>query len=1347
MASGFSEAFDRRLQSLTNTMDSIQGLSAWIIEHKQRSSRIVERWIKCVRKSSIDHRLNLLYLANDVVQNCKRKDAIEFREEFSQAFLEAATLVRDPSIRKSAERIFSIWKQRNIYDEDLINKFREALVNAEVRVDTHSNVLSEFRPKVLVEQLNAHKKLQNAVITKEQEIMAQAEFWNTEALKRLKDRTEGKKFSKDLETANTRMAEFCSQLEKDVKMKPTLIDSLDKSEIFYEAQYKEVKIVVNAYKNFANRVNNLKKKLEQVREKLLAEPESPVPSPSIDAPSPSTPDSLIDEASSEPWPTVAADSVAESAVPSADKEESKKGSPLPSGQPTTISSNNDDNQLCPSIDYPSLPDLDLSKLTSFLGPLSGVNSTQDAPSLNKEQTPNQDAMNPQTGDLQEHQGSKDDRMSPCADPGPGSHISTMQGLANLLNAVSQASQEPRLVEDSTSNQSSHPALRQVQQAGNQLWKLAWDESIPDSPASLEFAQHGPSKSQEPHPSVDTGWASGSSFLSEQPHSPTAKEQVDNNPLCSDELPSDSLEKRINSFLQGNPNFQPLELDLSTVVSSSSPCKPDVSDTMLSPVMERPQPIPCLGMDNPSPIPCINTGRQIPFLLPGKVSPSPNLLGLTDMPEDSVGSVTDDGNCGTPTQDEPADVGPPSSQQPSSSTVSMHEWSHPPVTSSQTMITASDQYHPAGRGDVSPIMKGCLSPAAHFTNQETSVLEQSQQGGVSIPPNLLRLMDMCSRKNNFEPSPMPATELDRDSTATHSDKWSAQIQTSSQSSWEDRLGGPPVSYSIPATSTFTSTSSYLPHNLSDLSSVSKTVSLEIESSKPNVHFQGHLQHPPQHPSNESPEVRAPCDSGKISSQGYDLPEGIHPPPPPPPPLPLPPLPPPPFMAPLFPFLANSKAESSFVATSQSFMQSSLSSRPLVSTFLPHPHDNSRSTPVMPSSVAQPVPLTPPLLPLPLPEMLNIPPPPLIPPPPSSPQNAPPLPSSRNNLLLPPLPPGLPNFPPLPIHPSQIAHGVGQMPMPPRPRHLSAGFVMRSPLPRGPIPMQHDGPPRSPFFGAGSWLHDYPSEPKHDLLNSDSDYERFPVGCRDSGTSAKHNTTQSPVHIKNVSSEEVHLRESVQSSSLLHSSERIHKSQSMETTGGADSVSRGGCEGERGELELDKDERCLPPSFQALGEQHKWPSNQRHSNYHQRHHLGNMPDSGRGRMRMSSPPPYQHGLLTTPMSHPSPRHMITNDGRFPRPEFYPQGPPPDRAQFRGSWKRPPYPFVSQPHLPPKRPFLPHYSTINRYQARTDNVASARSRRHTDVEDILLIQTIEAHGGSTSFSIILGLAQLCFYKSTNT
>lgn len=40
------------------------------------------------------HRLNLFYLANDVIQNCKRKNAIVYRSTFAEVLPEAALLVK-----------------------------------------------------------------------------------------------------------------------------------------------------------------------------------------------------------------------------------------------------------------------------------------------------------------------------------------------------------------------------------------------------------------------------------------------------------------------------------------------------------------------------------------------------------------------------------------------------------------------------------------------------------------------------------------------------------------------------------------------------------------------------------------------------------------------------------------------------------------------------------------------------------------------------------------------------------------------------------------------------------------------------------------------------------------------------------------------------------------------------------------------------------------------------------------------------------------------------------------------------------------------------------------------------
>lgn len=41
-----------------------------------------------------NHRLNLFYLANDVIQNCKRKNAIVYRSAFAEVLPNAALMVK-----------------------------------------------------------------------------------------------------------------------------------------------------------------------------------------------------------------------------------------------------------------------------------------------------------------------------------------------------------------------------------------------------------------------------------------------------------------------------------------------------------------------------------------------------------------------------------------------------------------------------------------------------------------------------------------------------------------------------------------------------------------------------------------------------------------------------------------------------------------------------------------------------------------------------------------------------------------------------------------------------------------------------------------------------------------------------------------------------------------------------------------------------------------------------------------------------------------------------------------------------------------------------------------------------
>ncbi|KAI1230004.1 Regulation of nuclear pre-mRNA domain-containing protein 2, partial [Lamprotornis superbus] len=263
-------------------------------------------------QAAFPHRLNLFYLANDVIQNCKRKNAIVFRDTFAEVLPEAASLVKDPSVSKSIERIFKIWEDRNVYPEETILALKEALsttfktqkqlkeslnkpnkpwkksqTSTNPKAALKSKIVAEFRPQSLIDELLLYKRSEDQIELKEKQLSTmRVDVCSTETLKCLKDKTGGKKFSKEFEEASSKLEEFVNGLDKQVKNGPSLTEALENAGIFYEAQYKEVKVVANAYKTFANRVSNLKKKLDQLKATLPDPEESPVPSPSMDAPSP-----------------------------------------------------------------------------------------------------------------------------------------------------------------------------------------------------------------------------------------------------------------------------------------------------------------------------------------------------------------------------------------------------------------------------------------------------------------------------------------------------------------------------------------------------------------------------------------------------------------------------------------------------------------------------------------------------------------------------------------------------------------------------------------------------------------------------------------------------------------------------------------------------------------------------------------------------------------------------------------------------------------------------------------------------------------------------------------------------
>ncbi len=89
------ENFLKKLDSVTPTRDSIQTMALWIIHHKHNHEIICDLWIRKLREmADVKQKLALFYLANDVIQNCRRKNAKVYQDTFKKHLEEAVKLVK-----------------------------------------------------------------------------------------------------------------------------------------------------------------------------------------------------------------------------------------------------------------------------------------------------------------------------------------------------------------------------------------------------------------------------------------------------------------------------------------------------------------------------------------------------------------------------------------------------------------------------------------------------------------------------------------------------------------------------------------------------------------------------------------------------------------------------------------------------------------------------------------------------------------------------------------------------------------------------------------------------------------------------------------------------------------------------------------------------------------------------------------------------------------------------------------------------------------------------------------------------------------------------------------------------
>ncbi|KAF2893990.1 hypothetical protein ILUMI_12186 [Ignelater luminosus] len=129
---GFTEsAFVKKLAELNSSSQSIQTLSLWLIHHRKHHAQIVKTWYKELIKAKESKKLTFMYLANDVIQNSRKKGP-EFGKEFGviliKAFQHLASIGYDEKMKTNLGRLLNIWGERGMYDAVQITEFRHALI-------------------------------------------------------------------------------------------------------------------------------------------------------------------------------------------------------------------------------------------------------------------------------------------------------------------------------------------------------------------------------------------------------------------------------------------------------------------------------------------------------------------------------------------------------------------------------------------------------------------------------------------------------------------------------------------------------------------------------------------------------------------------------------------------------------------------------------------------------------------------------------------------------------------------------------------------------------------------------------------------------------------------------------------------------------------------------------------------------------------------------------------------------------------------------------------------------------------------------------------------------------------
>jgi len=113
------DAVQAKLSALNETQDSIVSVAQWIMFYRRHADRAAHMWLGKLKESNTSKKLNLIYLANEIMQQAKVRKKDDFLNAFMPIIAEATAVSykgATQEVQLKIRRVVEVWRQRGVLD-------------------------------------------------------------------------------------------------------------------------------------------------------------------------------------------------------------------------------------------------------------------------------------------------------------------------------------------------------------------------------------------------------------------------------------------------------------------------------------------------------------------------------------------------------------------------------------------------------------------------------------------------------------------------------------------------------------------------------------------------------------------------------------------------------------------------------------------------------------------------------------------------------------------------------------------------------------------------------------------------------------------------------------------------------------------------------------------------------------------------------------------------------------------------------------------------------------------------------------------------------------------------------